>query len=178
MTIFNYVLLNFPCSIAPSCTSPSATGRIFSFASATAPLNYTLYTYGFVANDSSATIVFAMTGDSGGACHYWLLDNISVMEVNTSTNVLTNGGFETGDLTGWTQYCATSTNCGTGFYGQLTNTTCDSSTFCYMDRCNAGGHFDYLIQSVNTVAGYYYVLGFKLRVFANGGPHLAYVMLL
>lgn len=164
--------------LVPSCITPSATGRIFSFSSATANISYTLYTYGFVANDSSATIVFAITGDSGPGHHYWLLDTVSVMEMNTSSNILINGGFETGDLTGWTQYCATDANCGTGFYGELTTSTCDSGSYCYMDRCNSGGHFDYLIQSVNTVVGYYYIFGFELRAFANGGGHLAYVMLL
>ncbi|CAF3635612.1 unnamed protein product [Rotaria socialis] len=60
----------------PSCTSPNTAGAIFSFASGSAPTTYTLYTHGFTAAGSSATLSFIMTGDSGPAFHYWLLDTI------------------------------------------------------------------------------------------------------
>ncbi|CAF3489857.1 unnamed protein product [Rotaria socialis] len=96
----------------PSCTSPNTAGAIFSFASGSAPTTYTLYTHGFTAAGSSATLSFIMTGDSGPAFHYWLLDTVSVNDTVNNANILVNGGFSTGTLTGWTQYCATNANCG------------------------------------------------------------------
>ncbi|CAF4697704.1 unnamed protein product [Rotaria socialis] len=160
----------------PSCTSPNTAGAIFSFASGSAPTTYTLYTHGFTAAGSSATLSFIMTGDSGPAFHYWLLDTVSVNDTVNNANILVNGGFSTGTLTGWTQYCATNANCGgTGTkYGQLTTSTCQTGSYCYVDKCD---NYDYLIQSFTTKIGNYYIISFYLRIYANGGPHSAYVML-
>ncbi len=165
--------------IAPSCSSPSSVGQIFSFTTNTVTLTYTLYSYGFTANSSSATLTFALDGENGGAGHYWLLDNISVNCTNTSTNVLINGGFETGDFTGWTQFCNTNANCGGGSkVGQITTSPCYSGTYCYMDKCGQNGPVDYLIQSFPTVIGDYYVISFYVRAgAATGGTWFMYVML-
>ncbi|CAF4108109.1 unnamed protein product [Rotaria magnacalcarata] len=160
----------------PSCTSPNTAGALFSFASASAPTTYTLSTYGFTATGSSATLSFIMTGDSGPAHHYWLLDTVSVNDTVNNADLLVNGGFSTGTLTGWTQYCATDANCGgTGTnYGQLTTSSCQKGQYCYVDKCS---NFDYLVQSFATTIGNYYIISFYFKVNANGGPHLAYVML-
>ncbi|CAF4731215.1 unnamed protein product [Rotaria sp. Silwood1] len=97
--------------VTPSCTSPNTTGAILTISSGAATTTYALYTHGFTATDSSATLTFIITGEINGAHHYWLLDSISVNGTANSTNILVNGGYETGDFTGWTQYCATSANC-------------------------------------------------------------------
>jgi hypothetical protein len=76
---------------------------LLSLPSSSAPTSYTRYTYGFTANSSSATLTFFMSGDPGMAHNYWLLDSISVNHTNASTDVLINGGFDVGNLTGWTQ---------------------------------------------------------------------------
>ncbi len=163
--------------IALSCSSPNTVGLIFSFVSSSAPTTYTLYTYGFTANSSSTTLTFAMTGDSGPMHDYWLLDSVSVNHTNANTNVLINGGFDVGNLTGWTQFCATNANCGgTGNYGQLTTAACYSGSYCYVDKCGSGG-FDYLIQSFNTVIGDYYLLSFYLRIYNSGASYSVYVTL-
>ena len=162
--------------IALSCSSPSLVGLLVTFYTATAPLTYTSYTYGFIANGALSTLTFAITGDAGAAQRYWLFDSISVNYNNTNTDVLTNGGLDTGNFSGWIQYCNTNANCGgTGNYGQLTTSPCYSGLYCYMDKCVSG--FDYLIQSFSTVTGGYYLISFYMRVFANGGPHVAYVLL-
>ncbi len=112
-----------------------------------------------------------MSGDFGPAHDYWLLDSVSVNHTNASTNVLINGGFETGSLTGWTQYCATNANCGAGDYGQITTgTACYSGAYCYMDKCFPSSQFDYLIQSFTTVNGDYYIISFYLMNVGGGGP--------
>jgi hypothetical protein len=120
-----------------------------------------------------------MSDDGGPAQHYWLLDSVSVNHTNANTNILINGGFEMGNLTGWTQYCATDANCGGSGtkHGQLTASPCYSGTYCYQDKCYPTGHFDYLVQSFSTVSGDYYLISFYLKIFASGGPELAYVML-
>ncbi len=92
-------------------------------------------------------------GDGGGMSNYYfLLDSISVNHKNAGTDVLINGGFETGDFTGWTEYCNTNTNCNGGDDGQVTTSPCFGG-YCYMDRC---ANYDYLVQSFFTVIGDYY----------------------
>ncbi|CAF4049426.1 unnamed protein product [Rotaria magnacalcarata] len=163
---------------SPPCTkTPDTTGAIFSFATANIALTYTRYSYPFTASDSSSTVTFILTGDSGPGMHYWLIDDVSVNDTATNTNILVNGNFDLGSFIGWTQFCATNTNCGTGNYGRLTSSPCRSAAYCYMDKCNSGGYYDYLLQSFGTVTGNYYILSFYIRAYANGGPHLAFVML-
>ena len=175
----------------PSCTSPTSVGQILSFDSATASTAYTLYNYGFIANESVTTLSFALNGDNGPSHSYWLLDTVSVIDVNTSATLIVNGGFETGDFTGWTQYCATNANCdgtapllgivirpvrATGVdYGQIVASPCQSGTYCYVDKCSFA--FDYLAQSFNTIIGDYHVVSFYLRIFATGSGHSVRVIL-
>ncbi|CAF1593401.1 unnamed protein product [Didymodactylos carnosus] len=33
--------------------------------------------------------------------NYWFLDDVSVKKIGNTTNLIVNGGFETGDITGW-----------------------------------------------------------------------------
>jgi hypothetical protein len=161
--------------IAPSCTSPSTTGRILTLISNAALSTYTLYTYGFTANVSSATLSFAPNGDHGGPGHfYWLLDQVSVNHTNASTNVLINGGFETGDFTGWTQFCNTAGNCVAGYYGHISTNSCYTGTYCFYDSCQ---NYDYLTQSFATVIGDYYLISYYLRCGATGGGSNIYVFL-
>ncbi|CAF4376878.1 unnamed protein product [Rotaria socialis] len=112
IVVFSHTYTTTTATTIPSCTSPNTAGAIFSFASGSAPTTYTLYTHGFTAAGSSATLSFIMKGDSGPAFHYWLLDTVSVNDTVNNANILVNGGFSTGTLTGWTQYCATNANCG------------------------------------------------------------------
>ena len=155
----------------------STIGRIFTFAAGSAPTTYTLSTYAFTANTSLVSLNFAMQADEGNN-RYWLLDNVSVNRTNTNTNVLINGNFETGDLTGWTQYCATTANCaGALFFGRVTNTSCYMGKYCYVDKCDINNRFDYLTQSFTTVIGESYIVSFYLRLFSSGGGRMAYVSL-
>lgn len=151
---------------------------IVTIATHSAPLTYTLYSHTFTATGSSATLTFTMSGDAGGPQNdTYLLDSVSVNHTNTNTNVLINGGFETGDFTGWTQYCNTDSNCGTNnpgvHYGHLITSSCYSGGYCYTDGCS---HYDYLVQSFPTVIGDDYLVSFYFRGFHNG-PQVTYVML-
>jgi hypothetical protein len=66
--------------------------------SATEPYNFR--SVNFLAISNSLTVTFALE-DSG---NYWLLDNIALINVNESVDVLLNGDFENGNLTKW-NYC-------------------------------------------------------------------------
>ncbi|CAF2076656.1 unnamed protein product [Rotaria magnacalcarata] len=161
----------------PTCgKNPDTTGAFFSYNTGSAPTTYTLNSHTFTANDSSSTLTFILSGDPGPKLHYWLLDDVSVNDTATNTNILVNGNFDQGTLNGWTQFCATDANCGNGNYGQLTNSPCRSAPDCYVDTCS-GSNFDYLLQSFGTVPGNRYIVSFYMEVFASGGGHLAYVTL-
>lgn len=155
----------------------SAAGRIFNFSTATAPESYTRYNYAFTANDIITTLTFGMQANEDDE-NYWLLDNVSVNRTNTNANVLVNGNFELGSLTGWTQYCATGSNCGGGSnVGQITSSSCFMGSFCYVSKCDTGTRYDYLSQSFSTVIGESYVISFHLRVKDAGDNRRAYVLL-
>ncbi|CAF1660417.1 unnamed protein product, partial [Adineta ricciae] len=146
----------------PSCSGVSnPPGQILNMPSKSAASTYTHYTYGFTENGSSSTLSFIVNGDAGGGGHfYWLLDLVSVNDLNTSTNVLTNGDFETGDLTGWSQYCNNDANCKTtGYYDHTVTSSCYSGTYCVYDSCQ---NYDYLFQSFSIVYGHYHLLSYYL----------------
>ncbi|CAF1159872.1 unnamed protein product [Adineta ricciae] len=120
---------------------------------------------------------YKVTRERDGQHKYWLLDDISVTYVSTGTNVLANGGFETGNLSNWTQFCATNTNCqgSNDRYGQITGSSCRTGSFCYVDKCE---NYDYLVQSFPTVSGGQYIINFYLKLNNNGGTdRYVYVLL-
>ncbi|CAF3829885.1 unnamed protein product [Adineta steineri] len=142
-------------------------------------MTYTKYTSTFTASSTLATLSFIIMGEGGnGAVHYWLIDDVIVNHTNANANVLTNGGFETGDLSGWTQFCNTTANCdgkSNGNYAHTTTSSCHAGTYCVYDSCL---DTDYLEQSFSTVVGDYYIISYYLR---NGntdaGPIAMYVTL-
>ena len=165
-------------SIAPSCSPTSYDGLIFNLTTSSVPASYTLFTYGFNATDSSSGIVFVMQGDYVSGSRFFYLDDVSVNRTSINTNILINGDFETGDLTGWIQFCNTNTNCGgSGRAGRISTSGFCSGSACYVDRCDSPGNFDYLMQLFPTVSGEYYVVSFYIRSRVNGGNWTAYVLL-
>ncbi|CAF1125865.1 unnamed protein product [Adineta steineri] len=145
-------------------------------------LTYTQYTSSFTASSTLATLSFIIMGEGGGgAIHYWLIDDVVANHTNANANVLTNGGFETGDLSGWKQYCNTTANCDatngktTGNYVHTTTSSCYSGSYCVYDSCL---NTDYLEQSFSTVVGDYYIISYYLRNGNNdAGPIAMYVTL-
>ena len=78
------------------------------------------------------------------------------------TNIVNNGGFETGDFTGWTQ----SGNTGFTFVDTFEPHSGNYSAF-----AGPTGSLGYISQSLSTVAGMTYELSFFLENIAGGGEN-------
>jgi hypothetical protein len=64
---------------------------------------YQNYTFNFTAASSgTSTLLFSFSANHNNG---WLIDNVSVRDANdsNSTELVTNGDFAAGNLTGWTQ---------------------------------------------------------------------------
>jgi hypothetical protein len=86
--------------------------------------------------------------------------SLSVLTLTTSpatAQIITNGGFETGDFTGWTQ---------TGNFG-FTFVDGDPNTDLHAAWLGAFGTQGYLEQDIVTTPGQYYQLGFFLNNFGQ-----------
>lgn len=120
------------------------------------PYYYT-YTYNYTALSNTTRVAFAFLVQN----YYFALDNVSVRDfVAPSTELLSNGGFETGDLTSWL-YC--NQNNGTINEGVKSNLTFKNYTY-YPQTGNyyyLGGNnisADYIIQPFSTQIGHQYTV--------------------
>jgi hypothetical protein len=87
-----------PGSPDPDNVAPPS-GALLDLAGSPIPSTYTQYTADFSATLSSTDITFAFRNDPG----FTAMDDVTLTDLTTSTAVpVVNGGFETGDLTGWT----------------------------------------------------------------------------
>ena len=107
----------------------------------------------------------------------WYLDSVSVNDTVNNIDLLINGGFDTGDFTGWQQMCNNDTVCGTASYAQVVSSSCYSGSNCCADKCGNRNGYDYLFQSFATIIGDYYVLSFYLKLSSSSTNLVAYVTL-
>ena len=131
-----------------------------------AAFGYTEYTYTVTATGSTTALQFSARQDPS----HWDLDSISLTPVGsqppppppTSSNLVINGGFETGDFTGWT-------TSGNVAQSQLFIT---SSARSGQDAAGLGsvGSDGTISQNLTTVVGQSYTLDFWLAN-AAGGPN-------
>ncbi|CAF1252851.1 unnamed protein product [Adineta ricciae] len=127
--------------------------------------SYNNYTYTWVATKTSATLSFFFRHDPGG----WMLDDVSVS--HGSTELINDGGFETGNLNAWNY----SGSC--WYYtGQAykDSSYAKSGSYYYYDRCRS--HGDTISQTFYTVIGETYIISFWLtNYYCCGNTEIAYV---
>lgn len=153
-----------PGSPDPNNVGPP-TGAILDLAGRPIPNTYTQYTANFSATLSSTDITFAFRNDPG----YLAMDDFTLRDLTTSSAVsVVNGGFESGDLTGWTYdnvYGAT--------YGGAVSNGCDAvmgnhtGSFVWCDGATQA--YDAIDQIVSTTIGHNYQISFYLDSADNTG---------
>ncbi|UJR11076.1 hypothetical protein I4U23_015258 [Adineta vaga] len=140
----------------PRCIQQSTTGGtllyILNPTSTIYPL-YTCYSYTWIATGASATLSFFFRHDPGG----WMVDDITVYR--GPTQLLVNGGFETGNLTGWIRTGICNLNIGEAYFG---NTYAKSGDWYYYDLCAGDGNGDTISQTFSTIPGEIYNITFWL----------------
>lgn len=112
---------------------------------------YTCYAYMWIATRSSATLSFFFRHDPDG----WMLDDIEVY--HGMTQLIINGGFESGNLTGWIRTGTCNVYIGMAYPG---SSWAKSGNYYYYDRC--ANHGDEISQTFATIPGDTYVISFWL----------------
>jgi hypothetical protein len=114
---------------------------------------YICYCYAWTAaTTGSVTLAFQLRNDPD----FWYLDDVSVYD--GGTQMLVNGGFETGSLLPWVR--SHPNGVCSGWAGQVCNSNTNSGNYDYCDGCI--GVADELSQSFMATAGNVYVVSFWL----------------
>ena len=105
---------------------------------------------------------------------YWYLDDVSVFQ--GGTQMITNGGFETGSLSPWVACVSNGTTlCPSGSPVAVGTLSPHSGTYAVTDGCN--GYTDCIRQSFSAVAGQTYVVSFWMKSGTIGSGIIANVTL-
>jgi hypothetical protein len=133
--------------------------------------SWTEYSYVYTATASQATLMFCFMN----AKKYWALDDVSMVESGTNTNLILNPGFETGDWTDWTHYYGyNSSYDGSGMVSSEEMCSPHSGNDFYANiQYTTGG--EGIFQNVTTVPGTNYNITFYLANPAGGKPSVAIV---
>src|ERR1700690_238926 len=127
--------------------------------------DYTYYSYDVTATNSTTWLTVFFRQDPA----YWGFDDAALTDTN-GNNLIVNGGFETGDLTGWVSVGQTNLPFGGQVYTGIgspgtTTRSPHSGTYYWFDGVVGG--VDGVAQSISTVVGQDYVLSFWLA--GDGG---------
>ncbi|CAF1442559.1 unnamed protein product, partial [Rotaria sordida] len=121
--------------------------------------SYTLYSYTHTALTTSTRLTLSFRMDSNN----WSLDTLSVQKVGTSTELLTDGDFESGSLTDWSS-CNPNSATNVGFVQK--NWIYTQSGYYYW-KDGSTGAADYLYQYFPSLVGTNYTISFYLK--GDGG---------
>jgi len=125
--------------------------------------DYTQYIYNLTANSSTTYLTFLFRQDPT----YWGFDNVSLID-SFGKELMVNGGFETGDTTGWIQVRQQGLAVDGVVVPSTVGTTADDSeegNYYWVDGSVEG--VDGLAQAIATVTGQTYALSFWLA--GSGG---------
>ena len=116
---------------------------------------WTSFSTSWIANRTNPMLIFGFDASSSV---YFLLDDVSVIDTNTSVQLLTNPSFENSSASavGWTPWCGST--CSAGTAGSVTNIGCRTGR-CFAGECG-GGSVDYIAQAFSAVIGRRYNITF------------------
>lgn len=122
---------------------------------------YKFYSFNITAITTSMTVTFSLENSYA----FWLLDNISLIEFNTSKQLIKNGDFKTGSLINW-NYCDP--------YSLLYNPSVLGANGSFLPQNGQYFYFgaphpntDFLSQTISTTIGNLYIFSFWLGQTAN-----------
>ncbi|CAF3926678.1 unnamed protein product [Adineta steineri] len=117
--------------------------------------SYIQYSYNYIAITTSTRLTLSFRMDSNN----WSLDTLSVKRIGTSTELLTNGDFESGTMTGWS---SCNPNNATNF-GFIKDDILYTYSGYYFWKDASTGAVDYLYQYFSSVVGANYTISFYLK---------------
>ena len=124
------------------------------------------YSYVYQATTSRTRIMFCFLNRQ----RFWALDDVSVRHIPSGTQLITNGGFESG-WTPWTHY--TTVYYGSGFRSSEAGFSVRSGSFFYYDVQYSIP--DGIFQNITTVVGQNYTVSFSLANPFGGNFSIAVV---
>jgi hypothetical protein len=122
--------------------------------------DYTFYSFGVTATNTTTWLTVFFRQDPA----YWGFDDVALTDTN-GNNLIVNGGFETGDTTGWMlvgQQGLPAAGVVTSGSGNPGPTTWDPHSGSYFWRDGAVGGVDGIAQGIPTDVGQDYTLSFWL----------------
>lgn len=156
-----YILVATATTTLPSFTYSSLacstiSNYFLSYTRATAPSIWESISHDFTAVSDTSTIIFAIKTNSQ---QVWFVDNVSVVShKNSATSLLINGGFDTGDFTGWSLTRCTA-GCSTG--ADITRTSSCFNSPCYRVPSSCYD-YQFLRQTFYTTIGEKYLITFSI----------------
>jgi hypothetical protein len=126
------------------------------------PTSFTRYSASFVATGTTTLLTFAFRDDPG----FMDLDDVVVAARDTQGNLVTNGGFEGGDVAGAPTGWAYLNPQGASDGGAVTTDHPHDGTSAFHD--GAVGAYDQITQAIETIVGQTYDLSFFLDSEADG----------
>ncbi len=146
----------------PPCqpTNVGSSSTLLSISSVTSTV-YTCYAYEWTApTTGTVTLAFQLRNDPSN----WYLDDVSVYD--GGTQMLVNGGFETGSLSPWVVTFPNGICQLSSPSGQVCSTFPHTGTYDYCDGCNSVA--DQVSQSFMATTGQVYIISFWLKAGSNG----------